>query len=58
MTKISLSADDLLSLLTEKKIQKENVTISSDASYLSIIAMLDVERKRKKSYVRFKSFDS
>ena len=58
MTKISLTADELLSLLTEKKIQKDNITIYSNASYLSILSMLELQRTRKKSYVKFKYFDS
>lgn len=56
MTKISLTTDELLSLLTEKKIQKDNITISSNSSFLSILALLETNKGKK--YVKFKRFDS
>jgi hypothetical protein len=41
--KINLSAQELLLIIKEKSIKKEEVTISSDASFLTIIALLEPE---------------
>lgn len=40
---INLSAEDILSLIRERPIQKDGLCISSKASFLTILALLDDE---------------
>jgi hypothetical protein len=48
---IKLDLNEILSLIREKKIQKDNLTISSTSSFLSIITMLEREVKERMYYV-------
>lgn len=40
---IELSAEEIISIIKEKSISKQGINISSNASFLSIISLLDDE---------------
>lgn len=40
-TKIVLTREELMQLILEKTVQRENVKISADASYLGILSLLE-----------------
>lgn len=44
---IKLDLQDILSLIQEKRILKDNLVISSNSSFLSVIAMLERELTEK-----------
>jgi hypothetical protein len=54
MTKqaIELDLNEILSLIREKNIKKDNLTISSSSSFLSIITMLEREVTERMYYVK------
>ncbi len=49
---IKLDLDDIISLIREKKIHKDNLTISSNSSFLSIITMLEREVTERMHHVK------
>ena len=53
---IQLSAEEIIILIKEKSIQREKIVISSNSSFLSILALLDVsldnELRQRLSYAR------
>lgn len=49
---IKLSTEELLDLILEKTIQKENLTISSKSSLLAILALLEIETSLQLNYDR------
>jgi hypothetical protein len=51
---IQLSADDLITLIKEKTIQRGDIVISSTTSFLSIIGMLEHEMIKEMSSDRSK----
>jgi hypothetical protein len=51
---IQLSADDLLTLIKEKTIQRGDIVISSTTSFLSILGMLEHEMIKEMSSARSK----
>ncbi len=48
---IQLNVDDILDLLMEKGIERENCSITSTASFLAIMTMLEI-KLRDRNYVR------
>lgn len=51
---IQLSADELLDLLLEKKIKKENMTISSQSSFLLVMSLLESKMTQESDYAECK----
>jgi hypothetical protein len=51
---IQLSAEELISLIKEKTVQRGEIVISSTTSFLSILARLDDEMRKELSNDRFK----
>ena len=40
---VNLNLEDILTLIREKKITKDNLVISSSSSFLAIVSMLETE---------------
>lgn len=53
---ITLSAEEILDLLLEKTIKKENYKISSDSSFLLIMALLDMKMTQESTYAKLQQW--
>lgn len=52
MELINLTTKELLDLILEKNVQKENCCIASKSSFLSILALLEDEMQKRSTHVR------
>lgn len=50
---ITLTAEDILSLIMEKSVKRKNLCISSNSSFLAILGLLDDEMIKRLAHVKF-----